>query len=83
MLCKQGDNIFISKPNMPSCCQSYARQQGDNTIIIYQSCHAIAKQDYSHYMNNLDPVLFESMTVTFMDIRPSAAIAFPASETKI
>jgi len=21
ILCKQGDNMFISKPNMPSCCQ--------------------------------------------------------------
>jgi hypothetical protein len=58
------------------------RQQGDNTLLIYQSCHAIAKQDDSHYMINLAPVLFENMTVTFMDIRPSAAIAFPASVTK-
>jgi len=24
-------------------------QQGDNTLIIYQSCHAIVKQDDSHY----------------------------------
>ncbi len=34
-------------------------------------------------MIKLAPVLFENMTVTFMDIRPSAAtIAFPASVTK-
>jgi hypothetical protein len=57
------------------------RQQGDNAIIIYQSCHAIAKQDDSHYMIKLAG-LFENMTVTFMDIRPSAATAFPASVTK-
>jgi len=44
------------------------RQQGDNMIIKYQSCHAIVKQDGSHYMINLAPVLFENMTVTFMDI---------------
>jgi hypothetical protein len=44
------------------------RQQGDNTLIIYQSCHAIVKQDGSHYMINLAPVLFVNMTVTFMDI---------------
>jgi hypothetical protein len=25
-------------------------QQGDNTLIIYQSCHTIVKQDDSHYM---------------------------------
>ncbi len=54
MLCKQGDNIFMSKPNMP--------------LIIYQSCHAIVKQDDSHYMIDLAPVLFENMTVTFMYI---------------
>jgi hypothetical protein len=44
------------------------RQQGDNTLIKYQSCHAIVKQDGSHYMINLAPILFENMTVTFMDI---------------
>ena len=42
--------------------------QGDNTLIKYQSCHAIVKQDDSHYMINLASVLFENMTVTFMDI---------------
>jgi hypothetical protein len=44
------------------------RQQGDNTLIIYQSCHAIVKQDDSHYMINLALVLSENMTVTFVDI---------------
>jgi hypothetical protein len=44
------------------------RQQGDNMLIKYQSCHAIVKQDGGHYMINLAPVLFENMTVTFMDI---------------
>jgi hypothetical protein len=44
------------------------RQQGDKTLIKYQSCHAIVKQDGSHYMINLAPVLFDNMTVTFMDI---------------
>ena len=44
------------------------RQQGDTMLIIYQSCHAIVKQDDSHYMINLAPVLFDNMTVTFMDI---------------
>jgi len=43
-------------------------QQGDNMLIKYQSCHAIVKQDGSHYMINLAPVLFDNMTVTFMDI---------------
>jgi hypothetical protein len=43
-------------------------KQDDNTLIIYQSCHAIVKQDDSHYMINLAPVLLENMTVTFMDI---------------
>jgi hypothetical protein len=46
------------------------RQQGDNTLIKYQSCGAIVKQDDSHYMIILAPVSFEfeNMTVTFMDI---------------
>jgi hypothetical protein len=44
------------------------RQQGNNTLIKYQSWHAIVKQDGSHYMINLALVLFENMTVTFMDI---------------
>ena len=43
------------------------RQQGGNTLIKYQSYHAIVKQDDSHYMINLAPVLFDNMTVTFMD----------------
>ena len=47
---------------------SMLRQQGDNTLIKYQSYHAIVKQDDSHYMINLAPVLFDKMTVTFMDI---------------
>jgi hypothetical protein len=55
--------------------------QGDNTLIKYQSCHAIVKQDDSHYMINLAPVLFENMTVPSW-ILPSAAKAFPASVTK-
>jgi hypothetical protein len=59
--------MFISKPNMPSVVKSMLRQQGDNTLIKYQSCHAIVKQDGSHYMINLAPVLFDNMTVTFMD----------------
>jgi hypothetical protein len=50
------------------------RQQDDNTLIKYQSCHAIVKQDGSHYMINLAPV--------FSWILPSAAKAFPASVTK-
>jgi hypothetical protein len=44
------------------------RQQGDNTLIKYQSWHDIVKQDGSHYMIILAPVLFDNMTVTFMDI---------------
>jgi hypothetical protein len=44
------------------------RQQGDNTLIKYQSCHAIVKQDGSYNMINRALVLFENMTVTFMDI---------------
>jgi hypothetical protein len=44
------------------------RHRGDNKLIKYQSCHAIVKQDDSHYMINLARVLFENMTVTFMDI---------------
>ncbi len=44
------------------------RQQGDNTLIIHKSCHAIVKQDDSHYTIKLAPVLFENMTVTSMDI---------------
>jgi hypothetical protein len=52
---------------MPSVVKSMLRQQGDNTLIKYQSCHAIVKQDGSHYMNNLASVLFDNMTVTFMD----------------
>jgi hypothetical protein len=44
------------------------RQQGDNTLIKYQSWHAIVNQDGNHYMINLAPVSFENMTVTFMDI---------------
>jgi hypothetical protein len=56
-------------------------QQGDTTSIIYQSCHAIVKQDGSHYMINLAPVLSENMTVTFMDIT-NCSYAFPASVPK-
>jgi hypothetical protein len=97
MLCKQGDNMFhqyivCSASNVTpflsvnQTCQvvvnSMLHQQGDIALIIYQSFHAIAKQDDSYYMIKLAPVLFGNMTVTFMDIRPSAAIAFPASETK-
>jgi hypothetical protein len=49
------------------------RHQGNNTLIKYQSYHAIVKhaivkQDDSHYMIILAPVLFDNMTVTFMDI---------------
>jgi len=44
------------------------RHQGGNTLIKYQSYHAIVKQDGSHYMINLAPVLFDNMTVTFMNI---------------
>jgi hypothetical protein len=42
-------------------------QQGNNKLIIYQSCHAIVKQVNSH-MINLALVLFENMNVIFMDI---------------
>jgi hypothetical protein len=28
---------------------SMLRQQGDNTLIIYQSCHVVVKQDDSRY----------------------------------
>jgi hypothetical protein len=46
MLCKQGDNMFIS---IHQTCQvvvnSMLRQQGDTMLIVYQSCHAIVKQD--------------------------------------
>ncbi len=98
MLCKQGDNMFhqyivcsASKVTTFSLvnqtCQvvlnSMLCQQGDNMLLIYQSCHAIAKQDDSHYMINLALVLFENMTVTFMDIRPSAAIAFPQKNSHV
>ncbi len=34
----------------------------------YQSCHAIVKQDDSHYMIKLAPFFFENMSVTSMDI---------------
>jgi hypothetical protein len=47
---------------------SMLHQQGDTTLIIYQSCHAIGKQDDSQYMINLALVLSENMTVTFMGI---------------
>ena len=49
IFCKQGDNMFISKPNMPSVANSMLRQQGDNTLIKYQSCHAIVKKVDSQY----------------------------------
>ncbi len=64
MLCKQGDNMFqqyivcsASKvttfSSVNQTCQEVVncmlRQQGDNTLIIYQSCHAIVKQDDGHY----------------------------------
>ena len=56
---------------MPICqfvVNSMLCQQGDNKVIACQSCHAIVKQDDSHYMINLAPDLFENMTVIFMDI---------------
>jgi len=51
MLCKQSDNMFISIPNMQAVVNRMLHQQGDNTVIMYQSCHATAtvKQDDSHY----------------------------------
>jgi hypothetical protein len=47
---------------------SMLHQQGDTTLIIYQSWQAIVKQDDSQYTINLAPILSENMTVTFMDI---------------
>ena len=58
------------------------RQQGDNTLLIYQSCHAIVKQDDSHYMIKLAPVVFENMTVTFMDIT-KCSYCVPSFSNKI
>jgi hypothetical protein len=55
-------------------------QQGDNTLIIYQSCHVIVKQDDSHYMIILALVLSERQSPSW--ILPSAANAFPASVPK-
>ena len=61
---------------------SMLRQQGDNTLIIYQSCHDIVKQDDSHY---------KWLTLLRFNLRiwlspswilPSAANAFPASVPK-
>jgi hypothetical protein len=60
---------------------SMLQQQGDTTLIIYQSCHTIVKQDDSHYMINLAPVLSENMTVTFMDTT-NCSYRFPASVPK-
>ena len=70
MLCKQGDNVVVN---------SMLRQQGDTRLIIYQSCHAIVKQDDSQYMINLAPVLSENMT--FMDTT-NCSYGFPASVPK-
>jgi len=59
--CLPGKIIVYSVSNVTTCssvyqtCQvvvnSILRQQGDNTVIMYQSCHATAtvKQDDSHY----------------------------------
>ncbi len=57
-----GKRIVCSASKVTTCasvCQTYQvvvnsnsmlrQQQGDNTLIIYQSCHAIVKQDDSHY----------------------------------
>ncbi len=57
------------------------RQQGDNTLIINQSCHVIVKQDDSHYMIKLALVYLRIWLLPPW-ILPSAAIAFPASVTK-
>jgi hypothetical protein len=63
--------LFLFLFFWPSCkvvVNSMLRQQGGNMLIIHQSCHAIVKQNGSHYRINLAPVLFVNMTVTFMDI---------------
>jgi hypothetical protein len=58
------------------------RHQGDNTLIIYQSCHATNKLTGS-INDYLAPVLFENMIwLSPSWILPSAAKAFPASLTK-
>ena len=61
---------------------SMLRQQGDNTVIVCQSCHAIVKQDDSHdsHMINLALVSFENMTVTFMDITSTDPQTDPNSQ---
>ena len=61
---------------------SMLRHQGDNTLIIYQSCHATNKLTGS-INDYLAPVLFENMIwLSPSWILPSAAKAFPASLTK-
>ncbi len=78
-LCKQGDNIFMSNPNMPSCCWSYAppaRWQHINHISMLLS----NKMTVTIWLY----LLWFYLRIWLLPpwILPSAAIAFPASVTK-
>jgi hypothetical protein len=58
-------------------------QQGDTTLIIYQSCHAIVKQDDSHYtwLTLLRFYLRIWLSPSWISL-PIAAYVFPASLPK-
>ena len=58
---------------------SMLRQQGDTTLIIYQSCHAIVKQDDSHYTWLTLLRFYLRIWLSPSWILPIAANAFPAS----
>ena len=61
---------------------SMLRHQGDNTLIIYQSCHAIVKQVDSQYKWLTLLQFYLRIWLSPSWILPSAAKAFPASVTK-
>ena len=61
---------------------SMLRQQGDTTLIIYQSCHAIVKQDDSHYTWLTLLRFYLRIWLSPSWILPIAANAFPASVKK-
>jgi hypothetical protein len=91
---KQDDSHYIvfSASKVTTCssvnrtCQvvanSMLRQQGDNTLIKYQSCHAIAKQVDSQYKWLTLLQFYLRIWLSPSWILPSAAKAFPASVTK-
>jgi hypothetical protein len=57
---------------------SMLRQQGDTTLIIYQSCHAIVKQDDSHYTRLTLLRFYLRIWLSPSWILPIAANVFPA-----